>query len=427
MMKKTMKINGFVLVYTLALIILLVLITGTFFVIPYNEIAQATAAAGAVKAYYVAEAGIAKKFMELRSGNTNTLSENFTISAGQTGNYSVTATLVPGGGFAVYRLDSTGTFGQMTRTISFTVRQISYSRYAYFSNDEDRMYWYGEVPIWFITGDTITGPLHSNDQLNISGDPVFMGPVTSTASTINYYHGGPPVDEPDFRGSLTLGVPAVTLPTPEEALTPIRNASQQAGGLYLTGNTVITLRPDGTMDVTNEARGWVEPHNMTLPANGAVYVDGGYVDIAGVLNGRLTVGTNRSIYVVNNLVYHDNPRINPLSTDILGLVAQNNVYVDSSAPSNIEIDASIVALNTSFGVENYNVGLKGILAIYGGIVQYRRGPIGTFNGATGEKVSGYTKDYIYDERLENVAPLYFPPARDAEGRIVYVRVLYTES
>lgn len=422
-----MEKKGFALVYALALMVLMILMASTFFTIPYNELAEATAAANSVKAYYVAEAGIAKKFMELRAGSTDPLSESFNIFTGETGNYSVSVTLVPDGAFATYRLDSTGAFRGMTRTISLTVRQVSYARYAYLSNDEDMMFWYGDVPIWFVTGDTITGPLHSNDQLNISGNPVFMGPVTTTASSINYYHGGPPTDNPDFRKSLTLGAPFVSLPSSSDILTPIMNAAQQSSGLYLTGSAVITLRSDGTMDVTNAAKGWSSPHNIPLPQNGAVYVDNGQVSISGVLNGQLTVGTNKSIYVVNNLLYHDDPRTNPMSSDMIGLVAQNNVYVDETAPYNMEIDGSMVALNTSFGVESYNVGLKGTLIVYGAITQYRRGPIGTFNSVTGAKVSGYTKNYIYDDRMGSAAPLYYPPAKDAANRIIYVKILYRES
>jgi hypothetical protein len=111
---------------------------------------------------------------------------------------------------------------------------------------------------------------------------------------------------------------------------------------------------------------------------------------------------------------------------LLGLVAQNNVTVASSAPYNLEIDGYIVALNSSFTVENYWSGLKGTLTVFGGITQERRGPVSTFDPSTNQKLSGYTKDYRYDERLENEAPLHFPPARDADNRIVYRKVKWSE-
>lgn len=419
------KDRGFALIFTLCTVLLIALIMGTFFIIASNDLSMAATACNTMRAYYVADAGMAKKFTELRSGNTSNLSETFTLATGNTGTYSVNVVLVQGGVFATYRLDSTGTYKNINKTVKLTVRQISCARFAYLSNSEDLLYWWGSRPIWFVTGDILRGPLHSNDQLNISGDPIFDGPVSSSASTINYNHGGPPDDNPDFRQTLTLGAPTIQLPTAADILNNIRTYSQQPQGLYLTGNSAITLLPDGSVNVTNSDKGW-NNHNMSLPQNNSIFVENGYVDISGTLNGQLTVGTNRSIYIVNSILYQHDPRTDPLSTDILGLVAQNNVYVDANAPYNIEIDAYIVALNTSFGVENYTGPLKGVLTIYGGITQERRGPIGTFNSSTNEKISGYTKDYNYDTRLNSMAPVYFPPAVDSNNRIIYLKILWSE-
>ena len=425
--KNLSRSRGFALIFTLTLVILIVLIIATFYLTSYNELVIADKASNSIRAYYTAEAGIAKKFMDLRDGNINSLTENFPIITGVTGNYSVAVDLIPGGTFSTYQLTSTGTCKGSTRHILVKVKQISCARFAYLSNDEDMLAWGGPQPIWFITGDIIRGPLHSNDTLNISGDPVFEGPVSSSSTSINYSHGGPPNDNPDFKDSLSLGVPNIQLPTGSDMINSIKTQSQQTGGLYLTGNTIITLLADGTMSVTNDDKGWYTPHNMPNPVNGAVFVNSGYADISGVLNGQLTVGTSNSIYVVDNLRYHDDPRVNPASNDLLGLVAQNNVYVDKYAPYNMEIDAYIVALNTSFGVENYDGPLKGTLTLYGGLTQVRRGPVGTFNSHTGQKASGYTKNYNYDPRLQNMAPLYFPPAKDINGRVIYIKTLYTES
>jgi len=68
-----------------------------------------------------------------------------------------------------------------------------------------------------------------------------------------------------------------------------------------------------------------------------------------------------------------------------------------------------MALNTSFTVANYQVGPpKGTLNVYGGLIQARRGAVGTFSGTTGQKLSGYSKDYQYDMRFSNLAPPFFP-------------------
>ncbi len=419
--------RGFALIFTLAFVILVALIIVAFSLVAYNDLAAAETSTNFVRAYFAAEAGMAKKFMELRAGNVNILAENFSIGPGAMGAYSVRVELVEAGAFPSYRLISTGIYKKAEREISLIFRQTSCARFAYLSQDEDQFFWWGTRSIWFISGDTIRGPLHTNDSLNISDDPIFEGPVSSSAAAINYYHGGPPADNPEFRESLSLGVPNIQLPTVAESIDNIKAYAQQPNGLYLVGDTIITILSNGTMDVTNADKNWLTPHNTPVPANGAVFVDNGYVDISGILSGKLTVGTSRSIYVVNNLLYANDPRTNPASTDAMGLVAQNNVYVDKNAPFNIEIDAYIMALNTSFGVENYNQGLKGTLTLYGGLTQYRRGAVGTFNSSTGTRATGYAKNYVYDSRLQDTAPPYFPPARDSEGRVIYIKKLYNES
>lgn len=418
---------GFALIFALAVTAIMTAILIAFAVIAYSDLGAAANIANSVRAYYAAEAGMTKKFIELRAGNTSSLSETFPIATNDNASYQVIVTNVSGGAFPTYRLTSTGTYRRSTRQISYDFKQVSHARFAYLSNDEDQLFWWGERHIWFISGDVLRGPMHSNDMINISEDPTFEGPVSSSADIINYYHGGPPEDNPDFRESLSLGIPTVQLPGSAGIINSILTQSQQAGGLYLTGDTVLTFLPNGTIDVTNADMDWDTPHNIPAPVNGAIFVNGGYVDVSGTVSGQFTVGTSRSIYVTGNLTYLNDPRTSPSSTDIIGLVAQNNVYVDSAAPYDVEINACIVALNTSFGVENYGSGLKGTLSIYGGIIQYRRGPIGTFSASTGDRISGYTKDYVYDTRFQNIAPPYFPVAVDANGMIIYVKTLYTES
>nr|MBC8450769.1 hypothetical protein [bacterium] len=58
-------------------------------------------------------------------------------------------------------------------------------------------------------------------------------------------------------------------------------------------------------------------------------------------------------------------------------------------------------------VDGYNVGdPRGTLTVHGGIIQEFRGPVGTgyLNGEDVVVVTGYSKDYHYDERL-----YYMPP------------------
>jgi hypothetical protein len=68
-----------------------------------------------------------------------------------------------------------------------------------------------------------------------------------------------------------------------------------------------------------------------------------------------------------------------------------------------------MAFDKSFIVKNYStIPAMGDLKVFGGIIQNYRGPVGTFSGTTGAKLSGYSKAYQYDTRLRNTSPPYFP-------------------
>jgi len=161
---------------------------------------------------------------------------------------------------------------------------------------------------------------------------------------------------------------------------------------------------------------------MAIPSNGALFVNRGSLIISGVLNGRLTAGSSGDVIIENNITYADNPKVNPNSDDVLGIISESNVIINDNAPSNLEIDACIMGMNTSFMLENWWVGPpKGTLSVYGGIIQDERGPVGTFNGTTGQKVSGYAKNYLYDERLLGCPPPYMPTTGD------YVKLSWEEN
>jgi hypothetical protein len=73
---------------------------------------------------------------------------------------------------------------------------------------------------------------------------------------------------------------------------------------------------------------------------------------------------------------------------------------------NIQIDAAILSLRHSFIVDNYQCGSSlGSLTVRGAIVQKYRGPVGTGNGVT--VVTGFAKNYWYDDRFRYRSPPYF--------------------
>ncbi|MDP3787562.1 MAG: hypothetical protein Q8R05_08505 [Candidatus Omnitrophota bacterium] len=413
------KKKGFLLIFAYMVIAVLSVLLAALVARSIAEWRVAERDKNSTAAFYAAEAGIDYGLDWLRSqGNPPGGTAPFNLPAGpaiETGAYSVTIdpdNANPTAYLKRYQIISTGQSGDTTRVATYEVKEDTFARFAYLSDTEHFLRF---IPVWFITGDQLSGPVHTNSHFHISGNPVFTDVVSSVDDAISYMHGGPPNDNPSFQKGIKFGAPEIEMPS--KAL-DLRTAAVQ-DGLHLTGPTTIVLNADGTMNVTNSHENWVN-QNMPLPANGALFVTGAQggdnLWISGTLNGQLTVGTNRDLVITNNITYNTNPVTNPSSTDMLGLIAEKDVIISQNAPSNLTIQASILALDDSFYVENW-AGLppKGKLNIYGGLIQDARGPIGLFNPATSTIISGYSKNYVYDPRLRNIPPPFFPTTGDYVG------------
>lgn len=299
--------------------------------------------------------------------------------------------------------------GRAAKALSVRVGQQNFSRYAYFSDIELRA---SGTKIWFASGDNLYGPVHTNDQFHISGAPVFHQEASSHAGTLDYYAGGPPTDTPDFKKGVTLG--AATIPLPQD-LSILKAKAHASDGLFITGfatKAVVDIQYNVALDksqlVVSKDGGAAVTYE--LPANGVVYIDG-TSEVKGKLKGQLTIASRGDLRIVDDVVYKTDPRTDPTSGDILGLISEANVVMASTA-ANLDsgdetVMASIMALGESFTAEDYASGSpRGKLKLYGGIIQERRGPVGTFSGST--TVSGYQKAYSHDLRLLDSPPPAFP-------------------
>jgi hypothetical protein len=117
---------------------------------------------------------------------------------------------------------------------------------------------------------------------------------------------------------------------------------------------------------------------------------------------------------------------------VLGLIATNFVRVahrvtncqnvDTTANpnlGNITIQAAILSVKHSFTVDNYGCGApEGRLSVIGAIAQYYRGTVGTTS--SGVAVTGYVKNYSYDDLLRFRTPPYFLEPISAPWRVVRV-------
>ena len=423
-MAKLTNEKGIALVAVYLTLTVLLIFTAVFFTVSTSQNNSANFFVRQAGAFDLAEAGLDRTVYWLRAQPTPP-SGDYTnpwggVQSLGAGTYSVVITDLgaPGGVGTIhrYKITSVGTVGSISRTLTNYVQTDNYARYIWFTGSES----FQGSNVWFWSQDTLNGPVHSNGHFNIYGTPSFRDEIESVDSYITYYNNGnninssqlsnPPYDIPNFQGGVTLGVNSNNMPAQDLNL---RSASTSAGGLRLTGDTTIVLNSNGTMDVTNNNGCKHTCTNQPLPANGALFVNNGDLTISGTLKGKLSAGASNDVIIAGNVLYATDPRVNPASTDTLGIVAEQDVMIPSSASNNLEIDASIMALNTSFYLQNWAGGSpKGTLTVFGGIIQKQRGPVGTFNGSTGTKISGYSKNYNYDARLLDSPPPFVPTTGD---------------
>lgn len=340
--------------------------------------------------------------------------------------------------------------------------------------------------IQFASRDVINGPLHSDDALHICGSPRFYGPVdtyfNSNASIPGDSFGAPGAYIKGGGATITApstcnGVSPVWMPNgpagsivtneptggnllipPVTTLTQLDQAADptlggQNGCVFPNDVTLSTYYtgPVGHLAWTSASGAPQSAHwnatlcgsgtsssgDITMPAQGLVIYTGGNAYIAnapsgtGGLEGQLSVAAAQYIVVTGNVTYSHGLT----GSDVLGLIAGKEVQVYQPNPTTpvcigtttagnctLTIEAAILAKDYSFTVQDYNVGsYLGTLQVDGSISQKFRGPVATGN-TSGAIVSGYSKSYNYDARLEYLTPPFWPSPTSATWR----RTSYSE-
>lgn len=310
------------------------------------------------------------------------------------------------------RVLTRATFMDQVSTVMVLLQPSSFSRFGYYSNIEGN--------IWWITGDTVWGPMHTQDNLRVAGRPAFMQRATSLKS-IKYYNGPPPKDNPQFLGGYESGV-SVSLPS---NLNPLLTAAQNGGRVFSGPDSVyIEFMSNGNVKwKQGVSSSWNIDLLTSFAPNGVIYANGTNVHVSGTVNGRVTIGAGGTtgaskegnIWLDDDLRYAQDPRLGP-SDDICGLVAENNILITDNSNNNgndFYLDASCFSRNGGFTAQNYGSrGIEGRIRLLGGIQQNRRGAVGTFSGSSLN--NGFLKDYRYDNRLMFDAPPYFPTTGNYE-------------
>jgi len=281
----------------------------------------------------------------------------------------------------------------------------------------------------------IAGGSWSKSDIQALGDGVYVPNVAGPGSGVSggiYIQGDANIIESNVDGSAgTAG--------PNSEITVVQGVNVT----IITSVMEPIVLPSGSFLNGNPAGGDTIPANTTLLrvgadtyesyqgiTNGLLFIDGSINSLYGDNHrGKMTIASNESINVTDNIYYYDRDEdLSIFADDIeaiddsLGLIAAADFVIDRYAPHNIEVDAIIMALNTSFFYDGWNLDSKGTLSLLGGLIQEARGPVGTHSAGT--KITGYSKNYNYDIRMANPAGGHIPPYFPTTGR--YEKIYWKE-
>lgn len=233
------------------------------------------------------------------------------------------------------------------------------------------------------------------------------------------------------------------------------NGPNLKGGIFVKGSSDITMSVESNNAVYTIAQGGttkkitVDPVNSrttvydvdsgsTTSYNGVpsgkdgagtlIYVDGNINNLSGSVQADtgVTIASSNDVVISGNVTYSDYtsgvgdpssvgyvPPNAVGANNLLGLVSWNgDVRIGTSAPDNVQVHGTILAMNGVFQVDNYydsGVGPRGTATLLGGVISDNYGAFGQFSGATGNQISGYGRNFVYDTRMSGgSAPPYFP-------------------
>ena len=354
-------------------------------------------------------------------------------------------------GSTITTIKSTGwtdEFPQIKKIITVKYGIPSLAHYSLLTNSD----------VWFGDNESIRGEMHSNGGVRMDGTNDSMvtsarsvydcGPRHGCNSTncnspctwddINLncecpgtWGGGPDYSLWNFP-VLNIDFNSITMDMAE-----IKSEAQDSG-VYLGSQGKglhIIFQSDGTFDVYKITQlnssiwqfndtwgGWekIEEEinnesliaNYAIPANGLIFVEDD-VWVEGTVNGRVTLASGElPDNPSKRTIIHINDNINYLTRDgthILGLIAQKHIKVPRHAPTDLTIDAIMLAQNGRVFRNYYEThAIKNSIEVYGGIITNQTWTWAWVNGS-GDTTDGY--DYttsIYDSDATFAAPPYFP-------------------
>ena len=282
-----------------------------------------------------------------------------------------------------FRVISTGTAGTknkpgyQTRSVVATFTHAGFTHWVYYTNyeDLDPNFYKPTVncarhefetiegktsersskclQIEFVTGDSLKGPVHTNDAADICGEPIFGREGDEDKIEINggtYSSCGS--DKPNFKGEYTTKGAEITPPATDAEL-----ANAASSEYHFEGKTLITLnanlsKPEeaNTITVENANLDAGAPTTLPWPVSGVLYVSNsssgcGYTEyspydsiyttdqgcgnayVHGTYTHSLTIGTENDIVINGDIQTQTNSEGKPEGNGVLGLIATNYIRI----------------------------------------------------------------------------------------------------
>lgn len=318
------------------------------------------------------------------------------------------------------------------RTIEVKVHKRQFTNYMDFSGDSldannSRIPWG--------TGTHVRGPIFTNGSLCTRGVPIFYDTVTYCEDWIRKD------GYPEFKkaGQPQKGTPLVFPASNKDIVYWAEN-----GGYVYAGRTCILL--DGNeLKIRNPNVSSDAIITRSLPSSGVIHVDG-ELFISGILDGRLTIVADDTIYITGKdptnfdysdaadtggIVYSDQDiptspgqELSDPSDDVLGLISNGNILVDVSywprgaphykrynrgayAIMDINVQGALMGLSSMcyFGADDYDhLGEMGYIKFIGSKIFGRTAATRLVSGS---RYWGYLGDYSFDYRMAYETPPHF--------------------
>jgi hypothetical protein len=316
------------------------------------------------------------------------------------------------------KIRATGEFRGVKKSVEILLEPENFAMFGNFYNVMGG--------VWWASGDTLRGRFHANDWIKCYGDPVFLGPAT-TSKGVQLYN---KYTHPEFHGGTKI-----TDPIPLEFDTSALRIAAYTGGKIFqdttnTGKvTTVDLEFLSSGDVKYKFKIGSGSYTSeltipltTLAPNGVIYVEKGNINVQGILDGRVTIVASKKgsssagkIFITNSIEYKENPLQHLGSDDMMGMVAENKVIVPFDASrGDINIHSSIYSQSDGLVIENYaSYPTAYKMNLLGGIIGQKVQPTAKYQLIGGHyvPVNGYSYIHNYDQRFTKVRPPYFPTTK----------------